>query len=44
MHDTIMLVIGCRGDISNVPTNPADVTPKSRISVSVLSFGAKEQG
>ena len=44
MHDAMMLIMGCRGEFSDVATNPAHITSKSLNRVSAFSFGAKEQG
>ena len=44
MHGLMMLIMGCGGGfLSDVPNNPAQITPKSLIRVSVHSFGAKKQ-
>ena len=38
------IFLAVEGGFSDVPTNPAQISPKSLIRVSVHSFGAKDQG
>ena len=44
MHDLMMLIMGSGGGVfPHAPTNPAQISPKSLIRVSVHSFGKKKK-